>query len=85
MHISIFQEEETECIVEEVYGTMGYMAPELRVKGMVSFKADIYSFGLVIVELLTGMKGYINEDVRKLLNHIWIKVLPFIYLYSIDC
>ncbi|XBJ14515.1 hypothetical protein VPH35_006553 [Triticum aestivum] len=53
--------------------SLGYMAPELRVKGMVSFKADIYSFGLVIVELLTGMKGYINEDTLKDLRKRLVK------------
>ncbi|NUN12255.1 MAG: serine/threonine protein kinase [Myxococcales bacterium] len=35
-------------------GTEGYMAPELTVGGSVSTKADIYSLGVVIDELLTG-------------------------------
>ncbi|KAM3406613.1 hypothetical protein ACQJBY_000596 [Aegilops geniculata] len=69
----MFEEEETERIVENIAGTLRYMAPELRGKGMVSFKAGIYSFGVVIGELLTGMKGYINEDQLKDLRKRLVK------------
>ncbi|KAM3400214.1 hypothetical protein ACQJBY_005225 [Aegilops geniculata] len=52
----IFEEEETERSVESIFGTMGYIALEVVTTNMVSFKADIYSFGVVIGELLTGEK-----------------------------
>jgi serine/threonine protein kinase len=35
----------------------GYMAPEYAESGMISKKADIFSFGVVILELLTGSKS----------------------------
>lgn len=33
------------------------MAPELLNDGVITFKADIYSLGIVIMEILTGQKG----------------------------
>ncbi|GJM95204.1 hypothetical protein PR202_ga11912 [Eleusine coracana subsp. coracana] len=35
----------------------GYMAPECY-GGLITFKSDIYSLGIVIIEILTGQKGY---------------------------
>ncbi|KAF8711148.1 hypothetical protein HU200_029156 [Digitaria exilis] len=32
----------------------GYMAPEYLANGLVSLKADIFSFGVIIIELMTG-------------------------------
>lgn len=39
-----------------VVGTFGYIAPEYLVQGRVSDKLDIYSFGVVILELLSGRR-----------------------------
>lgn len=35
-------------------GTIGYMAPEFSRAGIVSQKADVYAFGVVLLELLSG-------------------------------
>lgn len=40
-----------------IMGTFGYLAPEYAQTGQVSDKADIYSFGVVLVELVTGRKA----------------------------
>ncbi|CAI0397138.1 unnamed protein product [Linum tenue] len=42
-------------------GTIGYMAPELFYKniGGVSYKADVYSFGMLLLEM-TGKRGNLN-------------------------
>ncbi|XP_037423787.1 putative receptor-like protein kinase At4g00960 [Triticum dicoccoides] len=37
-------------------GTLGYMAPEYLIRGLVSIKADIFSLGVVIIEIITGRK-----------------------------
>ena len=44
-------------------GTMGYIAPEVfsRNFGKVSYKSDIYSFGIVLLEMVGGRK---NVDVN---------------------
>ncbi|CAH0729248.1 unnamed protein product, partial [Brenthis ino] len=42
-------------------GTSAYMAPE-ALQGMVTQKTDIFSYGIVLLELLTGLKPIINHN-----------------------
>lgn len=47
---------QTGDITGEMSGTLGYMAPEI-IDGLApTFKSDIYSFGIIITEILTGKK-----------------------------
>ncbi|KAK1419868.1 hypothetical protein QVD17_29273 [Tagetes erecta] len=46
-----------------VAGTNGYMAPEYALHGNLSVKADVYSYGVVVLELISGEKNSkFNKD-----------------------
>ncbi|KAL0333917.1 UNVERIFIED_CONTAM: putative LRR receptor-like serine/threonine-protein kinase [Sesamum angustifolium] len=52
----LYPEDETH-VNTRVAGTNGYMAPEYLIHGHLSEKADVFSFGVVVLELITGQKN----------------------------
>ncbi|CAN6937479.1 unnamed protein product, partial [Brassica oleracea] len=68
----IFGREETEANTRKVVGTYGYMAPEYAMDGIFSMKSDVFSFGVLLLEIITGKrsKGFYNSNPKNNLNSI---------------
>ncbi|XP_062187735.1 cysteine-rich receptor-like protein kinase 6 [Phragmites australis] len=71
----IFGRDQTQAITNRVVGTYGYMAPEYVMRGNYSVKSDTFSFGVMVLEIVTGRK---NNDCYKsqqqsgdLLTTVW--------------
>ncbi|CAO2819040.1 unnamed protein product [Amaranthus hypochondriacus] len=65
---------ETEASTNRVVGTYGYMSPEYAYEGLFSVKSDVFSFGVVILEILTGSRNsrkFKFELGASLLGHAW--------------
>uniref|UniRef100_A0ACD5TQD7 Uncharacterized protein n=1 Tax=Avena sativa TaxID=4498 RepID=A0ACD5TQD7_AVESA len=71
----IFSSNDTEGdTTRRVVGTYGYMAPEYASKGIFSIKSDVFSFGVIILEILSGKRNSGHQqfgDFINLLGHAW--------------
>nr|GEV05757.1 G-type lectin S-receptor-like serine/threonine-protein kinase At4g27290 [Tanacetum cinerariifolium] len=65
---------ETEASTERVVGTYGYMSPEYALDGLFSIKSDVFSFGVLVLEIVSGKRnrGFVHsEHKNNLIGHAW--------------
>ncbi|CAL4992847.1 unnamed protein product [Urochloa decumbens] len=70
----IFSTNDTEGNASRIVGTYGYMAPEYAFEGIFSIKSDVFSFGVVILEIVSGKRTssfHRYGDFVYLLGHAW--------------
>ncbi|XP_043810810.1 receptor-like serine/threonine-protein kinase SD1-8 isoform X3 [Manihot esculenta] len=69
-----FREDQTEGNTKRVAGTYGYMAPEYATDGLFSVKSDVFSFGILILEIISGQKSrgfYHPNHSLNLIGYAW--------------
>ncbi|KAA8532066.1 hypothetical protein F0562_006792 [Nyssa sinensis] len=65
-------------VTTRIVGTYGYAAPEYVATGHLYVKSDVYGFGVVLLELLTGLRALDNKRPRRQRNLVdWAK--PFLF------
>ncbi|KAG4394976.1 hypothetical protein AAZX31_20G127500 [Glycine max] len=70
----IIQEDHTQVNTGRIVGTFGYMSPEYAMHGHFSVKSDVFSFGVLVLEIVSGKKNtdfYQSNHADDLLSHAW--------------
>ncbi|XP_059449691.1 G-type lectin S-receptor-like serine/threonine-protein kinase At4g03230 [Corylus avellana] len=71
----IFGGKQTEGSTTRVVGTYGYMSPEYALDGFFSVKSDAFSFGVVVLEVISGKRntGFFHSEqaLISLLGYTW--------------
>ncbi|CAL5003089.1 unnamed protein product [Urochloa decumbens] len=72
-----FGGDQSRDITRRPVGTLGYMSPEYAYWGHVSTKSDIFSFGVIVLEMVTGRRNNSaysdTSDSISVLSHVWDK------------
>ncbi|XP_031743638.1 cysteine-rich receptor-like protein kinase 29 [Cucumis sativus] len=67
----LFEVDQTRGNTSRIVGTYGYMAPEYVIHGLFSVKSDVFSFGVLVLETVSGRKnsnfcsGETSEDLSS--------------------
>ncbi|XP_052488397.1 cysteine-rich receptor-like protein kinase 10 [Gossypium raimondii] len=72
--VRIFGVDQTQTNTRRIVGTYGYMAPEYAMHGQFSMKSDVFSFGVLVLEIISGKKNswfYESEGGEGLLSYCW--------------
>ncbi|CAN6353307.1 unnamed protein product [Urochloa humidicola] len=70
----LFDQDQSQAVTSHIAGTFGYMAPEYAMRGQYSVKSDVYSLGVLILEMVTGRKNNTFVDSEQsvdLLSLVW--------------
>ncbi|XP_038982175.1 cysteine-rich receptor-like protein kinase 10, partial [Phoenix dactylifera] len=70
----LFGGDHTESKTTKVVGTYGYMAPEYAIHGSISLKSDVFSFGVLVLKIVSRRRNnsfYDPGNVMNLLSYAW--------------
>ncbi|GJY32779.1 putative receptor-like protein kinase [Tanacetum coccineum] len=70
----LFKQEQTQANTSLIAGTHGYMAPEYIMQGQFSVKSDVFSFGVLVLEIIAGQRSqcfHHGESIQDLLSFAW--------------
>ncbi|CAL5339382.1 unnamed protein product [Camellia sinensis] len=70
----IFGDNENQANTNKIVGTHGYMSLEYAMDGLFSVKSDVFSFGVMMLEIISGKKNtgfYLPDCALNLLGYAW--------------
>ncbi|CAM0901830.1 unnamed protein product [Alopecurus aequalis] len=70
----IFGQYQLQALTHRIVGTYGYIAPEYAMEGKFSEKSDVFSFGVLILEIVCGRRNssFIDDEwSMNLVGHAW--------------
>ncbi|XP_047063017.1 G-type lectin S-receptor-like serine/threonine-protein kinase B120 isoform X7 [Lolium rigidum] len=70
----IFGANQNQANTNRVVGTYGYMSPEYAMRGAFSVKSDTYSFGVLLLEIVSGLKissPQLIANFSSLITYAW--------------
>jgi tetratricopeptide (TPR) repeat protein/predicted Ser/Thr protein kinase len=82
---AVASEDETESQITEagqLLGTISYMSPEQALGKTVDQRSDIFSFGAVLYEMLTGRHPFLGENAISILDAIIHRDPPAVARYN---
>ncbi|KAG6627488.1 putative receptor-like protein kinase At4g00960 [Carya illinoinensis] len=71
----LFPGEDTHVNTFRISGTHGYMAPEYAMHGYLSVKTDVFSYGILVLEIVSGRKNHDGQhgaEKADLLSYTWM-------------
>ncbi|XP_039168288.1 cysteine-rich receptor-like protein kinase 26 [Eucalyptus grandis] len=70
----LFELDQTRAKTNRIVGTYGYMAPEYAMHGTFSMKSDVFSFGVLVLEIVSGQRNTLfrmGDNMEVLISYIW--------------
>ncbi|CAL5344668.1 unnamed protein product [Camellia sinensis] len=70
----IFRGSDDATNTAKIVGTYGYMAPEFAMEGLYSVKSDVFSFGVLLIEIITGRRNasfHLTKCAPSLIAYVW--------------
>lgn len=71
----LFPGDDTHVDTFRISGTHGYMAPEYAMRGYLSVKTDVFSYGVLVLEIVSGRKNHdrqLSGEKVDLLSYSWM-------------
>ncbi|KAJ6907420.1 hypothetical protein NC651_017968 [Populus alba x Populus x berolinensis] len=69
----LMKTDQTHDDASRIAGTFGYIAPEYARKRQFSVRSDVFSFGVLVLEIVSGQKPSFRDgdDIQHLTSHAW--------------
>ncbi|XP_054796749.1 L-type lectin-domain containing receptor kinase IX.1-like [Prosopis cineraria] len=63
--------QDEESVITNLAGTPGYLAPEVGFTGKATPESDVYSFGMVVLEVVCGRRSKSTTAENSLVDYVW--------------